>query len=159
MYFKFSNGHAKKWLILSCVLASLQTSVAAELTNKTQDDRTDNKSQLTLSNMSFSALPANCIALRHGRTCYANVTLNWSSHVKQDYCIYIKQSQAVSTPLQSIKCWKNSTGNQVIFNFESNKKIEFQLISSKDNQVIAETAVEVSWVHKATPRKRRWRIF
>jgi regulatory protein YycH of two-component signal transduction system YycFG len=71
----------------------------------------------------------------------------------------IKQEKTARTVQQNIKCWKSSNGNEIIFNFESNKKIEFQLISSKDKQVIAETAVEVSWVHEATPRKRRWRIF
>ena len=109
--------------------------------------------------MSFSAQPANCIALRYGRTCYANVKINWSSDIKQDYCLLIKQEKTARTVQQNIKCWKSSNGNEIIFNFESNKKIEFQLMSSKDKQVIAETAVEVSWVHEATPRKRRWRIF
>jgi regulatory protein YycH of two-component signal transduction system YycFG len=71
----------------------------------------------------------------------------------------IKPEKTARTVQQNIKCWKSSNGNEIIFNFESNKKIEFQLMSSKDKQVIAETAVEVSWVHEATPRKRRWRIF
>jgi len=151
MFFNFSNGHAKKWLGLSFFIVSLQPSLAAEKTTKVN--------QLSVTPLVFSAQPANCIALRHGRTCYASVKLNWSSHIKQDYCIYIKQPTTDNTPLQSIQCWKSSNGNQIVFNFESNKKIEFQLISSKDNHVIAETAVEVSWVHKPTARKRRWRIF
>jgi hypothetical protein len=153
MSFKFSHGRAKTWLML-CVILTSWHSIAAEnnLSESNHENVSDNKA-------SFSAQPANCIALRHGRTCYANVTLNWVSANKQDYCIYIKQPKKERTEQQSIKCWKSSSGNQVIFNFESNKKIEFQLISSKDNRVIAETAVEVSWVHKATPRKRRWRIF
>jgi hypothetical protein len=155
MFFNFSKGHAKKWLVLSCFFASLQPSLAAEKTTET----TTKVNQLSVTPLAFSAQPANCIALRHGRTCYASVKLNWSSHIKQDYCIYIKQPKTDNTPLQSIQCWKSSGGNQIVFNFESNKKIEFQLISSKDNQVIAETAVEVSWVHKPTARKRRWRIF
>jgi hypothetical protein len=149
MYFNFSNGHAKKWLMLSCLITSLQPSLAAELP---QD-------QLSATSFAFSAQPANCIALRHGRTCYATVKLNWSSAIKQDYCIYIKQTETANTLLKSLQCWKNSKGSEVIFNFESDEKIEFQLISSKDKQVIAETAVEVSWVHKPTARKRRWRIF
>jgi hypothetical protein len=158
MFFNFSNGDAKKWLVLSCFLASLQPSLAAETMNET-NKQTDKINQLSVTPLIFSAQPANCIALRHGRTCYATVKLNWSSHIKQDYCIYIKQPDTDITTLKSVQCWKNSNGNQIVFNFESNKKIEFQLMSSKDNQVIAETAVEVSWVHKPTARKRRWRIF
>jgi hypothetical protein len=157
MYFKFSNGYAKKGLILICLLASLQPSVSAKIIEKSQLEQNNTNNQLLLSHIDFSAQPANCIALRHGRTCYANVTLNWSSSVKQDYCIYTKPEK--NKQQQMINCWKNSKAGQVIFNFESNKKVEFQLISSKDKRVIAETSVEVSWVHKATPRKRHWRIF
>ena len=158
MSFNFSNGHAKKWLMLSFFLASLQPSLAEETTNET-NKKTNNVNPLSVTPLVFSAQPANCIALRHGRTCYASVKLNWSSHIKQDYCIYIKQPDIDIALLKSVQCWKSSNGNQIVFNFESNKKIEFQLMSSKDNQVIAETAVEVSWVHKPTARKRRWRIF
>ena len=159
MYFKLSNGHAKKWLLLSCLFASFQPSLAAELTKKDQGEQADKVNKLSLSRVSFSAQPANCIALRHGRTCYANVKLTWSRDIKENYCLYIKQPEVAQEKRQRIQCWENSMGNQIIFNFESNKKIEFQLMSSKDNNVIAEAAVEVSWVHKATPRKRRWRIF
>ena len=126
--------------------------MAAELPTKKSATVSLNKSR-------FSALPSNCIALRHGRTCYANVTLSWYTPIKQDYCLYIKSPKLKLAQLPAIKCWKNSNGSQVIYNFESNEKIEFQLLSSTDKRVIAEAVVEVSWVHKATPRKRRWRIF
>ena len=159
MYFNFSEGHAKKYLILSCLCTSLQPSFAAELPKEKQYTQAYEMGQLSATSFVFSAQPSNCIALRHGRTCYAIVKLNWSSSIKQDYCIYIKQAETENTLLKSLQCWKNSKGSEVVFNFESDKKIEFQLISSKDKQVIAETAVEVSWVHKPTARKRRWRIF
>lgn len=155
MYSKLSHGRAKKWLLLSGLLTSM-SSVAAE--SDVKNDSVDSN-QLLLRSTEFSAQPANCIALRHGRTCYANVSLHWVSATKQDYCIYIKQGESNSAQLQSLKCWKSSRGAQVIFNFESNQKIEFHLVSSKDKKIIAKTAVEVSWVHKASPRKRRWRIF
>ena len=134
-------------------------SEAVELTKNNQAEQASKTIELSLKPVDFSVQPANCIALRHGRTCYANVTLSWASPIKQDYCIYIKQSTSKLLQMQSVKCWKNSNGDQVMYNFESNKKLEFQLMSMTDNQVVAETAVAVSWVHKATPRKRRWRIF
>ncbi len=152
MYFNFSNGIAKKGLAIITLLMILQPSMAAELPTKTSV-------ALSLNQSSFSAQPSNCIALRHGRTCYANVTLSWYTPIKEDYCLYIKQPKIKLIKLPALKCWKNSNGNQMIFNFESDKKIEFQLLSSTDKRVIAEAVVEVSWVHKATPRKRRWRIF
>lgn len=164
MSFNFSKGNAKKGLALVCVFCGIQPTFAEELIQENHLQKTITLSQLTQdqltqSQINFSAQPANCIALRHGRTCYANVTLSWASPIKQDYCIYIKKPKNSLTQIQRVKCWKNSNGDQVIFSFESNKKIEFQLMSSKQNSVIAETAVDVSWVHEATPRKRRWRLF
>jgi len=152
MYSSFSNGFAKKGLVIITLLIMLQPSMASELS-------VQKSTKLPLNDSRFSAQPSNCIALRHGRTCYANVTLSWNNPIKQDYCLYIKQPKLKFTQLSAIKCWKNSNGNQVIFNFESDKKIEFQLLSSTDKRVVAEAVVDVSWVHKATPRKRRWRIF
>ena len=152
MYSNFSNGVAKKGLGIITLLMILQPSMAAELPAQ-------KSATLSLSQSRCSAQPSNCIALRHGRTCYANVTLSWYSPIKQDYCLYIKQAKVKLAQLPPLKCWKNSNGNQIVFNFESNKKIEFQLLSSTNKHIIAEAMVDVSWVHKATPRKRRWRIF
>jgi hypothetical protein len=150
MFFNFGNGIAKKGLVTITVLIMLLPSIAVAQSAK-------DSATLSLSQSHFSAQPSNCIALRHGRTCYANVILRWSNPIRQDYCLYIKHQKPAQ--LTTLKCWKNSKGNQFTFNFESNKKIEFQLLSSIDKRVVAEAVVEVSWVHKATPRKRRWRIF
>jgi len=152
MYSNFSNGIAKKGLAIITLLMVFQPSMAAELPAQ-------KSTALSLNQSRFSAQPSNCIALTHGRTCYANITLSWYNPVKQDYCLYIKHPKSKLAQLPALKCWKNSKGNQIVFNFESDKKIEFQLLSSTDKRVVAEAVVEVSWVHKATPRKRRWRIF
>lgn len=101
----------------------------------------------------MSAQPARCITLNQGRTCFATVTLNWQTPQIGDYCVYTQ------TQKKLIHCWKSSRQDSTIFEFESSENIHYQLVSSKSKQVIAETAVEVSWVHKASPRKRRWRLF
>lgn len=101
----------------------------------------------------LSVQPASCVALHQGRTCFAQLSLNWRSTGAGDFCIYLKGNK------QPVRCWKNSQGNLINFEFESNKKVVFQLIEQRKNHVVAETSVDVSWVHKAAPRKRRWRIF
>ncbi|WP_281560751.1 DUF3019 domain-containing protein [Thalassomonas sp. RHCl1] len=101
----------------------------------------------------LSVQPATCVALHQGRTCFAQLSLNWQSTGAGDFCIYLKDSK------QPVRCWQNSRGNLTSFEFESNKKVVFQLIEQGKNHVVAETSVDVSWVHKAAPRKRRWRIF
>ena len=69
-----------------------------------------------------------------------------------NFCLYQKN------PRRKVKCWQQSKGNSTLLEFESSEKLTFQLINQQNN-LVAETAIDVSWVHKATPRKRRWRLF
>lgn len=109
--------------------------------------------ELTLQPISFLAQPASCVTLHQGRTCFASVTLQWQLLAINDVCIYQKQ------PRKLIQCWENSKENSAIIEFESSTKAEFQLVNKINNTVIAETLIDVSWVHKASPIKRRWRLF
>ncbi len=109
--------------------------------------------QALKTNVSFQAKPANCVALRQGRTCFAQVSLSWHSAKHGNFCIYEKASNKL------MQCWQNSRGNTLIFEFESSEKVAYQLRSSEQNITLAEAIVDVSWVHKAAPRKRRWRLF
>jgi len=98
------------------------------------------------------AQPALCVALHQGRKCFTKVTLTWNVEAIGDFCIYQKN------PRRKVKCWQQSNGNSTLLEFESSEKLTFQLVNKK-NDLIVETAIDVSWVHKATPRKRRWRLF
>ncbi|MEW6989241.1 DUF3019 domain-containing protein [Colwelliaceae bacterium 6441] len=141
MYFKRSNGFTSFVILL--LLQSLSMDVLAQR---------DQKLNLN-TEIAFSAKPASCVALHQGRKCYAQVSLVWQSAQLGSFCIY----QKVSNKL--VQCWKDSKGSQVSFEFESSEKLEYQLVSIEKNRVLAEAAVDVSWVHKASPRKRRWRLF
>jgi hypothetical protein len=146
MFFKFGKGFAVLSFYL-LLLPSLQAEESRLIERKSEaDNLIDNP-------VTFSAQPAMCVSLHQGRTCYASVSLQWSIEQNSNICIVDKQQR------KKLKCWKNSRYNQLMFEFESNKKIEFQLINADTEQVIAETVIEVSWVHKATLRKRRWRLF
>jgi len=144
MYFRLGKGTA--WLIGSMLLLLNSAKVIA------QQEKIGNPITL-ISTVELTAKPANCVALHQGRKCYAKVSLLWQVPKVGNFCIYQKITHKV------IQCWKNSRGNQVDFEFESSEKLEYQLISIEKNHVLAETAIDVSWVHKATPRKRRWRLF
>jgi len=141
MYFKLGKGIA--WL-LTVLLFSITGKVFAQ--QKTPI--------VTLtSDIAFTAKPANCVALHQGRKCYATVSLSWQTSQAGNYCLYQKAGNKM------MKCWVNSRESQFKFEFESSGKLEYQLIAIKQNKVLAETFIDVSWVHKASPRKRRWRLF
>jgi len=101
----------------------------------------------------FSALPATCITLRQGRKCFATITISLELTELGDYCIY---QQGLSKPMH---CWQDTPAPILSFAFESNEKTVYTLKNEKSQQIIAKTAVEVSWVHQTISRKRRWRIF
>ncbi len=144
MYFKLSNGYV--WFTLLLVFFSSITTISA------QQIQSNKQATLTTA-VVFSAKPANCVALHQGRQCYAKVSLQWNTPSVGDFCIYEKISSKV------LQCWKGSRGNNVQFEFESSSKVEYQLVEIDNDKVLAETAINVSWVHKASPRKRRWRLF
>ncbi len=137
MSFKLSKGFALlAGLTLSGVLP--YTANSAEL--------------LTVAEQQLIAQPALCVALHQGRKCFTKVTLTWNVQTLGNFCLYQKN------PRRKVKCWQQSKGNSTLLEFESSEKLTFQLINQQ-NHLVAETAIDVSWVHKATPRKRRWRLF
>ncbi len=144
MYSKLGKGYAWLLTLLGWMLFSFSTSA--------QQTQLNEKKPL-VAEVDFSAKPASCVALHQGRKCYALVSLNWQVREIGDFCIYEKATNKV------LQCWKNSQGNTMKVEFESSGKIEYQLVAIDSNIVIAETAIDVSWVHKASPRKRRWRLF
>ena len=99
----------------------------------------------------MTAQPTSCITLHQGRECFTNITIQWQSIDMGDYCIYQEKKR--------LRCWKNSNHNNTTFTFESSENITFYLVKRNSDTVLAETTITVGWVHKATPRKRRWRLF
>ena len=151
MYFKLGKGTA--WLGFKLIGSLFCLFIASKVFAQENSQPGQTTNTTPTSEVIFSAKPANCVALHQGRKCYANVSLQWQVVEQGNFCIYQKGTNKV------IQCWENSNGNQVQFEFESSVKLEYQLVAIEKNNVIAETAIDVSWVHKATPRKRRWRLF
>ena len=108
---------------------------------------------LNTKQVDFTALPEQCVTLREGRACFATVELQWQSVAKQSFCLYQEGKK------KQLGCWQNNNNVQIKVEFESNKSVKYQLRTLSDDKVIAETQVEVSWQHKSTSSKRRWRLF
>lgn len=151
MFFKLGNGTA--WLRSKQIGSIICLLVASKVIAQENKHSIKLLENAQTNDIVFSAKPGNCVALHQGRTCYATVAIQWQTPVKGDFCLYQKTTNKV------LQCWQNSQGNQIQFEFESNVKREYQLIAKETKRIIAETSVNVSWVHKATPKKRRWRLF
>ena len=101
----------------------------------------------------LAAKPSSCVSLHQGRVCYTRIIVTWQVKNRGNYCLRNKTSK------KQLKCWKLSNRQQFAYEFESKENITFQLINADNDQVVADTEVKVGWVHKSTPRKRRWRLF
>lgn len=149
MYFKLSNGVAFLLMPLAIMIyISLLPNVALA-------------QEVEKQHVIFQVKPSMCVALNQGRTCYAQVKIQFSSSLTDDFCIVKKRTdmtQRSNSDQQQIKCWKQSKGDAIHFEFQSSESITYQLMTHK-NEAVAETTVDVSWVHEKSPRKRRWRLF
>jgi hypothetical protein len=123
---------------------------AAEQTNT---DKISSVSADKHRSIEFSALPEQCVTLRQGRDCFAEINIHWQSSNMQTLCLYQKGVE------QHLKCWRNSESAHITIEFISNKSVSYQLRNLSNDKLIAETEVKVSWLHKSSIRKRRWRLF
>lgn len=131
------SKHLIFWLI---------TGVAVTVSNSAQ-------SEVSLPKAQLSALPNKCVALRHGRTCFAQITLRFSVPKPGRYCIRQQDLKRLM--------YCESIQRYGLFNFEfkSKTKLTYLLIEQSTQAELASTDIGVAWVHQKTSRKRRWRIF
>ena len=104
--------------------------------------------------IAFELSPSQCVAVRQGNTCYADVNIQWKSETNQNYCLY---KAGDKTP---IKCWNNVSQGQWVKEVQTKVDLEFLLKRKDSNQVIARTTLEVAWVYKKSlKRTSSWRMF
>ena len=148
----YSNAIKRIGILLFYHIALSAQAIAQDLPqekNKNADVLMGNLTTQT----SFNALPDQCVTLREGRDCYAEVTIHWQSEHKQSLCLYQEGVE------QHLGCWHDNNDARIAIEFISNENLNYQLRSVHNNEVIAETEVAVRWVHKGSSRKRRWRLF
>ncbi|WP_105213015.1 DUF3019 domain-containing protein [Pseudoalteromonas sp. T1lg22] len=97
--------------------------------------------------------PNTCVALRQGRTCYSDITLNWQVDNEERYCI--RQNQAT----KPLHCWQQQQQGKLVFEFASKTAQGFELFHVTTGKVLARTEVRVQWVYTSGQKKRRWRLF
>ena len=98
--------------------------------------------------------PGRCIALQQGQTCYANVSLSWTTPIDGEYCVFDDRQTA------PILCWNGNSVTSYRVAFESNKNVRYEIRNKSDNQLMAQALVKISWVYKSnTSSTSRWRLF
>lgn len=143
MYFKLGKGFTI--LLLALLFVFSYKPIIAKAVN--------HEKNTNVKTITFTAQPAQCVTLRQGRDCFANIRLKWQTPLKQNICLFQEDQQ------QKIKCWESHDHANIVIEFESNESISYQLRTLSDNKIIAQTHIKVSWLHKSSTRKRRWRLF
>ncbi len=100
--------------------------------------------------------PNKCVALNQGRECFAELTIRWQQNETSDYCLFIQEFNAYP---RLLRCWHDV--NQAVwqYEFQSTNDSQFLLMKKMPQTVLASAKVQVSWLYKASIRKRRWRLF
>jgi hypothetical protein len=141
MYFNVGKGITKLSFMMIFVLLCLPT-MAKQKTKKNE-----------VAPSSFTAQPDQCVTLRQGRDCFASIELHWKAPSKQAVCLFQEGKQ------RKIKCWNNHDHGDMVIEFESSESINYQLRTVEENKLLLQTHITVSWLHKSSARKRRWRLF
>lgn len=130
-----------KWTLLLCLFLCSFSAVA----------QSEKVIQLGL-----NAQPNKCVALNQGRECFAKMLINWRLEQTNNYCLSIKY---LNRQVETIKCWQQNSMGQLEYEFQSSSDAQLFLTRSTDNKMLASATIQVSWLYKATTRKRRWRLF
>lgn len=101
----------------------------------------------------LSTLPNKCVALRHGRTCFAQVVLRFEVVKPGLYCIRRQNKE------QPLYCETISRYGSFKYDFQAKSKQIFTLVEQGKSRILASTTIDVAWVHQVRSRKRRWRLF
>jgi len=97
--------------------------------------------------------PSQCVALRQGQECYADIELSWQAN-QGDYCLYSSQKP------EPLACWKKS--QRAIYSAEivSKENVIFHLKNQNSSAVLAKAELEIAWVYKKNSRSHlSWRMF
>ena len=97
--------------------------------------------------------PNQCVAIRQGQTCYADVKLTWQTQNKGSYCLYSTQQKK---PLQ---CWQLANNGNYQKEIVANKNVIFQLRTETTERVLTSATLEMAWVYKKNARSHAWRMF
>lgn len=111
-----------------------------------------------LADITFNVQPQQCVTLREGRDCFATIKIQWQQQTEQSLCLY-QVSKHQTKNKEKIICWSKNHNGQTSIEFESNDNLTYQLRTLKDDRLLAEKEVMVSWLHTNTTKRRRWRLF
>lgn len=103
--------------------------------------------------VTLSIQPEQCVSMRQGLDCYADVALTWHSSVNADYCLYSSQSQ------QALQCWQGTQAGDYKSEVVSNKNVRFFITKQLETEELASTVMRVAWVYKRKRSPVSWRVF
>lgn len=124
--------------------------------NDNQEDKKQSKLQPNeqMTAISMSVSPNQCIAMTEGQTCYVDIELTWRSQSAGNFCLYSSLQD------KAVKCWTNKTAGSYEQEIASKQNVLYSLHRQDDLEVLAESEVEMAWIHKKRGKPTNWwRLF
>ncbi len=110
--------------------------------------------QSTQAEYSLFIEPEQCVAMRQGQRCYANVKINWQAEQGGSFCLF---SSLQSKPLH---CWSKVKSGNFQQEMSANANIIFSLQKKGSSIELITKELEMAWVYKKNTRKNiSWRMF
>lgn len=98
--------------------------------------------------------PEQCVAMRQGQLCYADVIMNWKAEDSGNYCLFS------SLQPSALRCWSNSKSGKHEQEISSDENIIFSLKKQGSLNDLITQELEMAWVYDKSTRKNiSWRMF
>lgn len=106
------------------------------------------------SSINLSLKPKECVVLKEGDKCYADVTIKWKSSESNSLCLYRALEEVQLT------CWQNQSEGQFMERLVMQEPVDYYLTTSDGSEILAKETLHLFWVHKKSNRPNStWRLF
>ncbi|WP_049631770.1 DUF3019 domain-containing protein [Cellvibrio sp. pealriver] len=106
------------------------------------------------SSITLSLKPKECVVLKEGDKCYADVAIKWKANVPSSLCLYRAPDEIKLT------CWDTQNEGQFTEKLVMDEPVDYYLATADDSEILAKETLHLFWVHKKSNRPNStWRLF
>lgn len=106
------------------------------------------------SSITLSLKPKECVVLKEGDKCYADVTVRWKANASSSLCLYRAPDEIQLT------CWNNQNEGQFTDKLVMQEPVDYYLATADGTKILEKETLHLFWVHKKSNRPNStWRLF
>lgn len=104
--------------------------------------------------ITLSLKPKECVVLKEGDKCYADVTVKWQANASSSLCLYRAPDEV------QLACWHNQSDGQFTEKLVMREPVDYYLATVDGSEILKKETLHLFWVHKKSNRPNStWRLF